>query len=66
MGDSTVCLAADRWFAHVDGQLTIGTDLDKGTLAAAGLDPDDYGVGYSAKAIGMAITVTRVDASDRR
>ncbi len=47
-GDCVVCLAIDCWLAHVDCQLTIGTDLDKGSLAAAGLDLDDDGVGHAA------------------
>jgi hypothetical protein len=47
-GDGVVGLAVDRRLADVDCHLTVGTDLDKGPLAAAGLDLNDDGVGHVA------------------
>ena len=46
-GDRVVGLAVDRWLAHVNCQLIVGTDLDKGSLAAARLDLDDDGFGHA-------------------
>jgi len=43
-GDGVVGLAINRSLLNVDRQLTVGTDLDKGSLTAAGLDLDDDGV----------------------
>lgn len=43
-----VCLAIDCWLTHADCQLTTGTDLDRGSLAAARLDLDNDNVGHAA------------------
>jgi hypothetical protein len=43
-GDRVVRLAVNRSLPDVDRQLTVRTDLDKGSLATAGLDLDDDGV----------------------
>jgi hypothetical protein len=46
-GDCIVGLAFDRPLPHVDGQLTVGSNLDERTIAAAGFDSDDHGFGHA-------------------
>jgi hypothetical protein len=62
-GDGVVGLAVDRWLADVDCQLTVGTDLDEGPLAAAGLNLDDDGVGHVAEGYRPKVALPSVPRS---